>query len=332
MKILRKIIIWIIAILAILVIVAYLLPRTYMVERSIVINADKEIIYDYLCDLNKWEEWTPWSEDMDSTMTMEVTGNCEVGAMQKWSDESGDGQLIVTEMVPYQLIKYDLSFYEGKYTSQGTMTIDPQDEGGYLVTWSDEGDLGYNPMHRYLGLMMDSQIGTSFQEGLENLKKVCEAAPPHPNIVITEVESTPALVIKGSSSFREMGEKMGEDYGRLFEYLERKGIQPAGPAFAIYYVWDEVSQTATFETGVPVPKQIRGKDDIVFTNTPGGKVVQVRHIGPYSDFTNIHNAIHKYIKVNNLEAKGMAMEFYVKDAMMETDTSKYETLIMYPIN
>jgi len=330
MKILRKVIIWIIAILAILVIVAYLLPRNYMVERSVVINADKEIIYDYVCDFDKWEEWTPWTDDMDSTMTMEVVGNCEVGAIQKWSDENGDGQLVVTELIPYQLVQYDLSFYGGEYASVGKLSIEPQDEEGFLVTWSDEGDLGYNPIHRYYGLMMDSQIGPQFLEGLENLKKICEAQPPYPSIEITEIQGQTALTIKGTCNINEIGDKLGEFYGKLMAYATKRKVEPAGPPYAIYYEWNE-GGTTTFEAGFPVEGEVKGKDDILATNSPGGKVVKILKVGSYEDSYIAHDAIQKYIKVNGLEMTGPPWEVYVTDPTKEPDDSKWETMILYPI-
>ncbi|MEA3479286.1 MAG: GyrI-like domain-containing protein [Bacteroidota bacterium] len=330
MKILRKIIIWVIAILAILVIVAYLLPGNYQVERSITINADKEIIYDYLCDFNKWEEWTPWSEEMDSTVTMEIVGSCEVGSMQKWEDKTGNGQLIITKMLPYQLIQYDLSFYDGKYTSVGKMIIEPQGEEGFLITWSDEGELGYNPIHRYMGLMMDSQIGPEFLIGLENLKKLAEAQPDYPDIEVTEIQVQPALSIKGSCNTTEIGDKLGEFYGKLMVYLQRKRIEQAGPPYAVYYEWNE-DGTTSFEAGIPVSKEVKGKDEILAGNTPGGKVVKVLHQGPYDDNFISHEAIQQYIKVNQLEMAGVPWEVYITDRAVEPDESKLETLVLYPI-
>ena len=43
------------------------------------------------------------------------------------------------------------------------------------VTWSNEGDLGANPINRYFGLMMDRMMGPDFEEGLNNLKRAVEA-------------------------------------------------------------------------------------------------------------------------------------------------------------
>jgi len=87
MKILKKIIIWLIVLIALLVVVAYLLPKTYHVERSALIKAEKQIVFDMVCDFEKWDLWTPWTADSDSTAIIEYIGNCEVGALQRWDGE-----------------------------------------------------------------------------------------------------------------------------------------------------------------------------------------------------------------------------------------------------
>ena len=47
---------------------------------------------------------------------------------------------------------------------------------GTRVTWTNEGDMGTNPVNRYFGLMMDSMVGPDFEAGLKNLKALAERA------------------------------------------------------------------------------------------------------------------------------------------------------------
>src|SRR3546814_19010105 len=46
--------------------------------------------------------------------------------------------------------------------------------GGVRVTWSDAGDLGMRPLHRWFGLFFDRMIGGDFEKGLAKLKKLSE--------------------------------------------------------------------------------------------------------------------------------------------------------------
>ena len=330
MKTLRKIIIWIIVIIAILVIIAFLLPKTYQVERSITINADKEIIFDFVCDLDKWEEWTVWNTDMDSTVVIETIGICEDSAIQRWSGEIlGNGEMVVTELVPYKQFSYDLSFEDGKYTSKGNLFIEPEGDG-YIVTWTDEGDLGYNPIARYYGLMMDKWVGPDFEKGLTNLKEKCESMPDYPDFEIAEIETQPAIAIKEIIESSKIGENLEKFYGELMKYCSMKRANVTGPPYAIYYEWDPDGNTV-IEAGVPVDKELTGKGIIKSTTIPGGKVVKVIHHGAYCDTYTIYETMEKYIKLNKLEIAGAPWEIYITCPTTEPDTAKWETMIVFPI-
>lgn len=57
MKTLKRILIGILAIIVLLVIVAFFLPSKAYVERSIVINAVPRIVFDQVNTLKNWEKW-----------------------------------------------------------------------------------------------------------------------------------------------------------------------------------------------------------------------------------------------------------------------------------
>ena len=43
-----------------------------------------------------------------------------------------------------------------------------------LVSWSFLGDMGNNPVARWIGLMMDSILGPQLESGLNNMKEYLE--------------------------------------------------------------------------------------------------------------------------------------------------------------
>ena len=43
-----------------------------------------------------------------------------------------------------------------------------------LVSWSFLGDMGNNPVARWIGLMMDSMLGPQLEKGLNNMKEYLE--------------------------------------------------------------------------------------------------------------------------------------------------------------
>ena len=57
--------------------------------------------------------------------------------------------------------------------STGALTLEPASDG-VKVTWTNEGNLGANPINRYFGFMMDKMMGPDFQTELNNLKQELE--------------------------------------------------------------------------------------------------------------------------------------------------------------
>ena len=59
-------------------------------------------------------------------------------------------------------------------TARAAFTLEPSGTGT-LVTWTLVADMGLNPVGRWMGLMMDRWVGTDYERGLINLRRVAEA-------------------------------------------------------------------------------------------------------------------------------------------------------------
>lgn len=330
MKILKRIIIWLVVLIALLVVVAYLLPGTYKVERSTLIKGDGGLIFSMVCDFNNWDYWTPWSSEMDSTVVEEIIGNCEIGAVHRWDGEDmGKGEMKITKLVPRRMIMWDLGFEGFSQKMIVGMFFEPEGDD-WVVTWTAEGDLGYNPLYRYYGLMIDSDLGADYEKGLQQLKEFCEQLPDYPGIKVTEVTSMPALSVKDSVMVTDIGLFLETYYPMLYMYALRNEANMAGHPYAVYYNWNPEGKIL-MEAGLPLAEALEGKDVMMSTMSPGGKVVKATHWGDYSAVGPVHDAIHQYIEVMKLEFAGAPWEVYVTDPMEEPDTAKWETIVYYPI-
>jgi hypothetical protein len=140
MKTFKKIILILISIIGVLVIISFFLPMTYKVAKSRIMKGDKYMIYDLTGNLGKWDIWAPWTKKTDSTAVFELVGpDGKVGTVRKWDGKViGNGQMTITELVPGELVAYDLSFQKGKYNSKGKLIIEPVGDS-IKVTWTDEG-------------------------------------------------------------------------------------------------------------------------------------------------------------------------------------------------
>lgn len=330
MKILKRIIIWLLVIVALLVLVAYLLPKTYHVERSTTIKANKDVIFSMACDFNNWDLWSPWSYTEDSTCIFENIGKCEAGAVHKWDGvEMGKGMMKITELIPGEKINWELTFEGYSHVMYIGMTFVPV-EDGYAVNWSAEGDLGYNPLFRYYGLMIDSDLGPDYEKGLENLKTLCEKLPDYPGISIVDVKSGPAISIKDSVATADLGLFMETFMPTLYLYAVRMEAKMAYPPYSVYYNWDPEGKVLV-EIGMPLQESIEGEGIIKASVTPGGKALTAVYNGPYEEMAVVYEALEQYMKVMNIEPVGHAWEGYLRGPATESDPANFQTIVYFAI-
>lgn len=177
MKIVKYLVIFVVVIVVAFVGIGFLLPGSYRVERSLVIQAPPQVVFAQINDFANWPAWSPWVE-RDPEMDIKFSANSAgEGATQEWSSETeGSGKIAITKSEAPRLLEYELYFADFDSTASGGFTLEPS-EGGTEVTWGFWGEHGMNPIMRWFGLAYEKLIGPDFERGLSNLKKVSEALP-----------------------------------------------------------------------------------------------------------------------------------------------------------
>ena len=174
MKWFKRILIGVIALVLLFAAVGLALPSKFRVERSVAIAAPAEKVYALVAAPREWKRWTVWNQ-RDPNMQVQYAGP-EAGAGARWSWKSaseGSGEMEFTAAVPGQQIAYRLAFPEFGMQSMGLLRIEPQGSG-VRVSWSNEGEMGANPLNRWFGFFMDRLVGPDFEAGLNNLKRIAE--------------------------------------------------------------------------------------------------------------------------------------------------------------
>lgn len=174
MRIVKWIVIVLLALATILVAGGYLLSPKFTVTRSITIQAPADKVYALVGDPRGWKQWTVWNR-RDPAMQVEYFGPPSgTGAGWAWKSQSeGDGRMTFTAAEPGRRVVYDLFFPDFGTTSSGDLTFVPEG-GGTKVTWTMNGDMGANPLFRWFALNADSMVGKDFEAGLSGLKEVAE--------------------------------------------------------------------------------------------------------------------------------------------------------------
>ena len=174
MKLLKNIGIVLVVIILVFVGVGFFLPSKYEVSRQIEINSDVKHVYQYVADLKQWKNWGVWFQ-RDPAMKVFYSGSdMGVGSKSAWESETqGNGEMTIVNLVPGELVQYDLYFPDFDMRSVGTIRLQSKDKVT-LVSWTDSGDVGNDIIGRYFVLFLDDMLGPDFEAGLSNLKALVE--------------------------------------------------------------------------------------------------------------------------------------------------------------
>ena len=161
-------------ILAVFVVIITLQPSEFTVQRSALIPASPEVVFDQVNDLHKWEAWSPWAKIDPTAKTTYEGPPAGVGAKFSWAGNAkiGAGDMTVTESQPHELVRFRLEFYKPfRGTNSAEFTF-KREESQTRVTWSMSGKNNF--VSKAIGLFMscDKMIGGQFEKGLADMNKV----------------------------------------------------------------------------------------------------------------------------------------------------------------
>ena len=176
MKIVKALLAVVLVLAAVLLLGGMLLSPQFSVSRSTIIAAPPAKVYALVADPRRWKDWTVWNR-RDPQMAMSYSGAASgAGAVWEWQSASeGNGRMSFTETVADRRVAYSLYFPDMGTTSTGALVMAPEG-GGTRITWSIEGDMGGNPLMRWMALAMDGLVGKDFEAGLARLKTLAESA------------------------------------------------------------------------------------------------------------------------------------------------------------
>ncbi len=173
-KWLKRTVIGLIALVLLLVAGGYALSPKFSVARSVTMAAPADKVYGLIADPREWKRWSVWNQ-RDPAMQITYSGPPSgAGAAWAWTSKGeGDGKMTFTAAEPNRRLAYDLYFPDFGTTSSGALELATAG-AGTKVTWRMNGDMGSNPLYRWIALFGDRMVGPDFEAGLANLKAVAE--------------------------------------------------------------------------------------------------------------------------------------------------------------
>lgn len=173
MKILKKILIILLIIIAIPLIVALFVPKQFANEGQVVINKPKQEVFNYIKYVKNQDNFGVWQLSDPNMTTTEEGEDGTVGFKYSWDSEKlGKGAQVITNIVEGERIESDMYFYDFDDTpSQAYFVLEEQSPNQTLVKWGISGETPYPWNLMSLLHNMDND----FNEGLANLKEILES-------------------------------------------------------------------------------------------------------------------------------------------------------------
>ena len=178
MKILKNILIALVAIVGILLITALFTNKEYAVFREITINKPKTEVFDYIKLLKNQDNYSIWAK-MDANMKKEYKGtDGTVGFVASWDSEMkdvGKGEQEIKKITEGERLDFELRFLKPfKATDNAYMTTEATADNQTKVKWGFDGKMNYPMNLMLLFCDMDKMLGKDLATGLQNLKTTLE--------------------------------------------------------------------------------------------------------------------------------------------------------------
>jgi hypothetical protein len=178
MNLVLVILIGIIILLSLLVLTAATLSNQYSVERQIVINSPKDVVFSYLKELKNAPEYNKWVRT-DPYVALSYRGvDGHIGFIVFWESQNnkvGKGEQEIIGIEEGRQIDYVLRFekpFKGKSFSY--LATEMISEDRTLVKWGFGGVRNFTMKLAHLLFNMKKMLSKDLFESLSNLKAVLE--------------------------------------------------------------------------------------------------------------------------------------------------------------
>lgn len=331
-----KVLAWIIGVLAALfLILLFAAPSQLHVERSIMVNAPANVVWDYLVKFENFNKWSTWRK-ADTAAVFTISGtDGSTGSSTSWKGPKiGEGKLENISLDPYKQVKQQISFFKPFTSVADVFFVLEETEGKTKVTWAF--DANYTRPQNIMGMFMKGALEKDFQQGLDNMKAMIEAGngKAQPGAISSwEVKETdfPAAIyaaIRKEVKISAIDTFLGNSLPGIYEEITAAGFPPGTPT-GLIYSWNEEQQVTSMAAGIAVPADARAGKTYTLLKVPASKAVYVDFYGAYEKTQEAHHAIDQYLTGKHLKHKWPILEQYITDPAAEQDTSKWLTKVIY---
>ncbi|MGB3004985.1 MAG: GyrI-like domain-containing protein, partial [Chitinophagaceae bacterium] len=181
---------------------------------------------------------------------------------------------------------------------------------------------------------LDKKMGSDFETGLTALKAVIEQTNGTTTsgtyeVMTMDFPATTFASIRQKIKWTDIPAFYSQHLPIIYAEAGKANTSPGTPA-SLYYFWDEKNQEADMAAAIPVTAGSKMNNAIIqMVNIPATKAVFVNYYGAYDKSMEAYNSIDKYLADNKLKQKTPVIEQYITDPLMEKDTAKWLTKIVF---
>lgn len=334
MKFLKILGIIVLILIVVFVVLALIAPKKYTVERSVIIDAPRQMVFNHVRYWRNWQAWSPWAE-LDPAMKVTLEGqDGEIGSIYKWQGDpklSGKGEMTNTGLKENEEINYHLHFLEPWESESEGYVRAADTKGGTQVTWAmyGESQIPWNILMLFSS--MDKMVGKDFEKGLGKLKAISEKearAVLSYQIQKVKFPAKKYAAIRAEVSFNDMTGFFAQSYQDIEVAIRKKFARKVGAPAGLYYTWDEQNMKSEMAAGIPVNRPV-GLGDVKTISLPTSTAYMVDYYGSYEGSIYAYEALDLYFSKNELKMKAPVVEEYITNPQAEPDTSKWLTKIYF---
>ncbi len=329
MKVLKWIFIVLIALLAILIIIGFAMPKEVKVTTTEEIKLSPAKVFHFVAGFVDRTAWDPWIKaDTAAKVTFDIVPGY-TGSKYNWEGPAvGKGLMIVDSVVPGSYIRNSVSLMPGKFIPE-VWKFSPTATGTSLE-WTITMTSG-SPFGRLANQAFRGIIQKTMDSGKADLKNYLEThgvkLSKLTEIGIEEYPAVEALTVTAGVSMAGVAAWFGQSMGMLMAEQQAQNLQPQGMPFARYEGFDPATGQFTMTAGVPVSAGGKTNGGIKLAKYGSFVALKGLHNGPYDELSVSYGALEKYAKDNGMELSGVVWEYYLSDPAEATDPTQLLTLI-----
>jgi len=152
-----------------------------------------------------------------------------------------------------------------------------------------------------------------------------------PEITSAQLSEQPTAVVRETVPVAGLREFFGRAYGAVLGVVQQQHVQLSGPPFALYRgtPTDVVDVEAGFPLAAPLPGN--GEGGVTAGSLPAGEAYEAMHVGPYENLEATYRALMARMAAEAVAPAEEMWEYYLSDPGTEPDSSRWKTLVVWPV-